>query len=201
MFKRFITFIAASLIAGSALAADMAPDVLVKQVSQDVLSQVKKDKDLQNGNRKKIYGLVQSKVLPYFDFNKMTSMAVASNWASATPDQQKKLEAGFRNLLVSTYALSLAKYKDQTLDYLPLSMQPSDSRVVVKTVVHQKGGEDIPVDYKMRKGPDGWKVYDVVIADASLVITYRGEFADVVRKSGIDGLIKRLDEKASGSAK
>lgn len=201
MFKRFITFVAAGLIAGSALAADMAPDVLVKQVSQDVLTQVKKDKDLQNGNRKKTYDLVQSKVLPYFDFDKMTSMAVAANWASATPDQQKKLTAGFRNLLVSTYALSLAKYKDQTLEYLPLSMQPGDSRVMVKTVVHQKGGEDIPVDYKMRKGPDGWKVYDVVIADASLVITYRGEFADVVRKSGIDGLIKRLDEKASGSAK
>jgi phospholipid transport system substrate-binding protein len=201
MLKRFVFFVAASLFVTAATASDLAPDALVKQVAQDVLTQVKKDKDIQSGSRKKIYDLVQNKILPYFDFNKMTSMAVGAKWRSATPEQQKKLEESFRDLLVGTYAMSLAKYKDQTIEYLPLTMQPGDSRVVVKTLIHQKGGEDIPVNYKMNKGPDGWKVYDVVIADVSLVITYRGEFSDVVSKSGIDGLIKRLEEKNNAPAK
>lgn len=186
----------------SLMAADVAPDALVKQVSQDVLTILKKDKDIQSGNRKKIFDLVETKVLPHFDFSRMTQLAVGKNWRTATPDQQKRLTDEFRSLLVRTYSLSLANYKNQTVDYRPLVAQPGDTDVTVKTVIIQPGGDSIPVDYSMRKGSDGcWKVYDIAIANASLVTTYRGQFNSEIRQTGIDGLIKKLDAKNADGGK
>jgi len=178
-----------------AVAAEMAPDALVKQTSQDVLEIVKNDKDIQAGNKQKIYALVDAKVLPHFDFKRMTQLAVGKSWRQATAAQQDALVKEFRTLLVRTYSTSLSTYKNQIIDYKPLRMQPSDTDVTVKTVVKQTGGQPVPIDYSLQKNADGWKVYDVVVDNISLVTNYRGSFASEIRQSGIDGLIKTLVDK------
>jgi phospholipid transport system substrate-binding protein len=178
-----------------AVAAEMAPDALIKETSQDVLEIVKKDKDIQAGNKQKIYALVDAKVLPHFNFKRMTQLAVGKSWRQATPAQQDELVKEFRTLLVRTYSTSLSAYKKQTIDYKPLRMEPNDTDVTVRTVVNQPGGQPIPIDYGLQKTADGWKVYDVVVDNISLVTNYRGSFSSEIRKSGIDGLIKTLVEK------
>lgn len=182
-------------VTATAVAAEMAPDALVKETSQDVLEIVKKDKDIQAGNKQKIYALVDAKVLPHFDFKRMTQLAVGKSWRQATPAQQDALVKEFRALLVRTYSTSLSTYKNQVIDYKPLRMEPSDTDVTVKTVVKQPGGQPIPIDYSLQKNTDGWKVYDVVVDNISLVTNYRGSFASEIRQSGIDGLIKVLVDK------
>lgn len=186
----------------AAVANDMAPDVLVKETSQDVLAIIKKDKDIQAGDKKKIYDLVDAKVLPHFDFKRMTQLALGKFWRQATPAQQDALVKEFRTLLVRTYSTSLTAYKNQTIDYKPLKMQAGDTDVTVKTVVSQTGGQPpIPIDYSLQKNADGWKVYDVVVDNISLVTNYRGSFASEIRQTGIDGLIKTLVEKNSSGGK
>lgn len=179
----------------TAVAAEMAPDALVKETSQDVLEIIKKDKDIQAGNKQKIYALVDARVLPHFDFKRMTQLAVGKSWRQATPAQQDALTKEFRNLLVRTYSISLSTYKNQIIDYKPLRMQSGDTDVTVKTVVKQTSGQPIPIDYSLQKNADGWKVYDVVVDNISLVTNYRSSFASEIRQSGIDGLIKVLVEK------
>lgn len=183
------------LACGVAQAAEVAPDVMVKETAQDVLAIIKKDKDIQNGNQKKINDLVEAKVLPHFDFKRMTQLAVGKDWRQATPVQQEALVNEFRTLLVRTYSSSLSAYKNQVIDYKPLRMQPGETDVTVKTVVNQPGGQPIPIDYSLQKTADGWKVYDVVVDNISLVTNYRGSFSSEIRKSGIDGLIKTLVDK------
>jgi len=178
-----------------AVAAEMAPDALVKETSQNVLEIVKKDKDIQAGSKQKIYALVDAKVLPHFDFKRMTQLAVGKSWRQATPAQQDELVKEFRTLLVRTYSTSLSTYKNQVIDYKPLRMEPGDTDVTVRTVVNQPGGQPIPIDYGLQKTADGWKVYDVVVDNISLVTNYRGSFSSEIRKSGIDGLIKVLVDK------
>ncbi len=189
--------LAAALFVASGVgqAAEMAPDALVKETSQDVMSIVKKDKDIQAGNSKKIHELVRAKILPHFDFQRMTQLAVGKYWRQATPAQQEALVNEFRTLLVRTYSSSLTAYKNQTIDYKPLRMQPGDTDVTVKTVVVQPGGQPIPIDYSLQKTGDGWMVYDVIVDNVSLVTNYRGSFANEIRQSGIDGLIKVLADK------
>ena len=179
----------------TAVSAETAPDALVKQASQDVLEIIKKDKDIQTGSKQKIYALVDAKVLPHFDFKRMTQLAVGKSWREATPAQREELVKEFRTLLVRTYSTSLSTYKNQSIDYKPLRMQPSDTDVTVKTVVNQPGGQPVPIDYGLHKNADGWKVYDVVVDNISLVTNYRSSFASEIRQSGIDGLIKVLVEK------
>lgn len=188
-------FLVTAFFCATAVAAETAPDVLVKETSQDVLEIVKKDKDIQAGNKQKIYALVDAKVLPHFDFKRMTQLAVGKSWRQATPAQQDALIKEFRALLVRTYSISLSTYKNQVIDYKPLRMQPGDTDVTVKTVVKQPGGQPIPIDYSLQKNGDGWKVYDVVVDNISLVTNYRGSFASEIRQSGIDGLIKVLVDK------
>lgn len=178
-----------------AVAAEMAPDALVKETSQDVLEIVKKDKDIQAGSKQKIYALVDAKVLPHFDFKRMTQLAVGKSWRQATAAQQDALVKEFRTLLVRTYSTSLSTYKNQTINYKPVRMQTGDTDVTVKTLVNQSGGQAVPIDYSLQKNADGWKVYDVVVDNISLVTNYRGSFASEIRQSGIDGLIKTLVEK------
>lgn len=178
-----------------AVAAEMAPDALVKETSRDVLEIVKKDKDIQAGSKQKIYALVDAKVLPHFDFKRMTQLAVGKSWRQATPAQQDELVKEFRTLLVRTYSTSLSTYKNQVIDYKPLRMESGDTDVTVRTVVNQPGGQPIPIDYGLQKTADGWKVYDVVVDNISLVTNYRGSFSSEIRKSGIDGLIKVLVDK------
>jgi phospholipid transport system substrate-binding protein len=172
-----------------------APDALAKSVTDEVLAVLRADKDIQAGNTKKVVDLVEKKVLPHFEFTRMTRLAVGPSWRQANPEQQKALVNEFRSLLVQTYAATLSAYRSQTIEYRPLRMQPSDTEVVVKSLINQSGGKPVTVDYKMEKDSAGWKVYDVVVADLSLVQNYRGTFETEVRKGGIDGLIKALADK------
>ena len=198
MMKKFLLgMLAACLLASvPAWAQDaIAPDALAKSVTEEVLTVLRSDKEIQAGNTKKVVDLVEKKVLPYFDFVRMTRLAVGPNWRQASSDQQKSLVSEFRALLVQTYAATFAAYRNQIIAYRPLRTHPNDTEVVVKSLINQSGGKSVPVDYKMEKGADGWKVYDVVVADLSLVQNYRGTFETEVRKGGIDGLIKALTDK------
>ena len=198
--------LAAFMLAGfSAVAAEIPPDVLVKNTAQDVLAIIKQDQDIQSGNTKKVLQLVDAKVLPHFDFSHMAMLAVGRHWPKATPAQRQALINEFRTLLVRTYSNSLSSYKNQTIDYKPLKLQPGDTDVTVKTVVNQPGGQPIPIDYSLEKTDKGWKVYDVAVDNVSLVTNYRGSFGSEIQSKGIDGLIKTLSDKnrqeANGSEK
>jgi phospholipid transport system substrate-binding protein len=180
--------------------AQEAPDALVKRVAEDVLASIRADKDLQAGNQAKVKQLIETKLAPHFDFARMTALAVGRNWRNATPEQQQQLTDHFRTLLVRTYSGALTGYRDNTMDYKPLRMNAGDSEVIVRTEVRRPGQAPVQIDYNMAKTPEGWKAYDVVVAGVSLVTTYRDEFNDIVRSSGIDGLIKALDAKNRGPA-
>jgi len=184
------------LAAAPARAQDMpAPDVLAKSVTDEVIAIMRADKDIQSGHLKKVVDLVDKKVLPHFDFTRMTQLAVGRHWQQATPEQQKQLVGEFRTLLVQTYAATFAAYRDQRIEYRPLRTEPADTDVVVKSLIHQSGGKPVAVDYKMRKTDTGWKVYDVVVGDLSLVQSYRGTFSTEVQKGGVEGLVKALTDK------
>jgi len=184
------------LTAAPARAAEVtAPDALAKSVTDDVLAVLRTDKDIQSGSTKKVVDLVEKKVLPHFDFVRMTRLALGRNWREAGPEQQKLLVNEFRGLLVQTYAATFTAYKDQVIEYRPLRSQPGDTEVVVKSQIQQPGGRPITVDYRMHRLDSGWKVYDVVVGELSLVQNYRGSFETEVRKGGIDGLIKALADK------
>lgn len=193
MLGRFLVVIA-MLAWGTVRAAEVAPDVLVKTTAQEVLEILKKDKDVKT-NQKKILDLVDAKVLPHFDFEHMTALAVGKYWRQATPVQQQALTKEFRTMLVRTYSSSLANYKNQVIEYRPFSMGPGETDVTVKTKVIQAGGPPIPIDYNLSKTSQGWKVYDVVVDNASLVTVYRGSFAAEIRKGGIDALVNSMAEK------
>jgi phospholipid transport system substrate-binding protein len=188
-----------ALSAAPALAQE-APDALVKRVAEDVLATIRSDKDLQAGNQAKVKQLIETKLAPHFDFARMTALAAGRNWRSANPEQQQQLTDQFRTLLVRTYSGALTGYRDNTMDYKPLRMNPGDSEVIVRTEVRRPGQAPVQIDYNMAKTPEGWKAYDVVVAGVSLVTNYRDEFNDIVRSSGIDGLVKALDTKNKGPA-
>jgi phospholipid transport system substrate-binding protein len=171
------------------------PDALARSVTDEVLAVLRADTDIQAGNRKKVVDLVETKVLPHFNFVRMTQLAVGRHWREASPEQRKLLVNEFRTLLVQTYAATLTAYRDQTIEYRPLRIQPEDTDVVVRSLINQPGGKPVTVDYRMQKGDNGWKVYDVVVGDLSLVQSYRGSFNTEVQKGGIDGLVKALTEK------
>lgn len=191
----------ASLVAVFALTmavgahAEEAPDALVKRISQEVLNQARSDKEIQKGNQKKVLELVEAKIIPYVDFQRMTSLAAGRYWRQATPEQQEQLTTQFRSLLVYTYSGAISQIKDQKLDFKPLRADPSDTEVEVRTMVLQPRGEPIQLYYRLEKLPAGWKIYDVNILGAWLVEAYKGSFASEISKGGIDGLIKTLAEK------
>lgn len=195
-------FLALALVAGGASAQD-APDALVKRVSQDVLQAVKADPQIQAGSQTRIREVIEAKLLPHFDFKRMTALAMGRNWRSASPEQQEKLTGEFRTLLVRTYSGAMSQYRNETIDYKPLRANPSDTEVVVRTAVNkQGGGQPVQMDYSMEKTPDGWKAYDVVVGGVSLVTNYRDEFNGTVQSSGIDGLLQKLaDKNRNGPAK
>lgn len=190
-----LTMFAAALLPSVAGAEEIAPDVLIKNVSGEVLTILRQDKDIQNGNTQRVIQLVEQKVLPHFNFAHMTQLAVGKDWNKANPEQKKLLTNEFRNLLVRTYSSALTAYKNQTIDVKPLKAQPADSDLTVKTLINQANGKPITIDYSVEKQADGWKVYDVVVAGASLVTNYRSTFAQEVSNGGIDGLVKALVAK------
>jgi phospholipid transport system substrate-binding protein len=190
------------LNAGMAVASDVPPDVLARTTTQEVLALLKQDKDLQGGDQAKVHQLVEAKVLPNFDFNRMTQLAVGKHWPRATAKQKQSLVTEFSNLLVRTYSASLTQFTNQTIDFKPLTLKPEDDDVTVRSEIRQPGGQPIPIDYSMYKTAFGWKVYDVSIDGVSLVTNYRASFSSTIRQSGIDGLIKALAAQTSrGAAK
>ncbi len=184
-----------SLFATAVSAQELAPDALVKKISDEVISIVKQDKDIQAGNQKKINELVDAKVLPHFNFSHMTALAVGRNWPKANAEQQKSLTGEFRTLLVRTYSSALTTYKNQVIEFKPLRAAAGDTNVMVKTQVKQPGTEPVSIDYGMEKTPTGWKVYDVVVGGVSMVTNYRETFNAEIRDGGVDGLIKSLASK------
>jgi len=180
--------------------AQEAPDALVKRLAEDVLTQIRSDKELQAGNQAKVKQVIETKLVPNFDFPRMTALAMGRSWRTATPEQQKQLTDEFRTLLVRTYSGALANYRDNTMDYKPLRMNPGDTEATVRTEVRRQGQAAVQIDYSMEKTPDGWKAYDVIVAGVSLVTNYRDEFNDTVKSSGIDGLLATLAKKNGGPA-
>ena len=183
------------MLCAPAFAQEDSPDALIKKVTDDVLTIVRQDKDIQSGNTKKAIALVEAKVLPHFNFLHMTALAVGRDWREATPEQKKQLAEEFKTLLVRTYSNALTGYKDQTIRYKPTKMQNGDTDVLVRTEIVQSGSKPIALDYSVEKLPEGWKVYDVIVAGVSLVSNYRDTFAQEIRANKIDGLIKMLANK------
>lgn len=183
------------LIAPLVFAQEVAPDELVRRTTNDVLNIIRQDKDIQSGNMRKIVELAEAKVLPNFDFPRMTQLALGRNWRDASDAQKQALTKEFRTLLVRTYSTSLAQYRNQIIDVKPAKFAPADTDAIVKTLVNQPGTQPIPIDYSMEKTAQGWKAYDIMIDGVSLVTNYRSTFADEIRKSGIDGLIKTITER------
>jgi len=197
--KWLVSIVGALLLCGAAMAQESAPEQLIRSVTNEVLEIVRKDKDIQTGNTKKAIELVEAKVLPYFDFNHMTRLALARDWRQASPRQQNTLADEFRTLLVRTYSKALSEYKNQTVEFRPFKMQPGETDVKVRTQIEQAGAKSIGLDYYLEKQANGWKVYDIEVGGVSLITNYRGEFSTQVREGGIDGLIAALKAKNKGS--
>lgn len=185
-----------AFLAAGVARAETAPDALVKQVSNEVIDAVKADKGIQAGDVQRINALVDQKVMPHVNFQRMTSASVGRYWRTATPEQQKRLQEEFKTLLVRTYAGALTQVKDQTTVVLkPMRSQPGDTEVVVRTEVRNSGGEPIQLDYRLEKAADTWRVYDINVGGIWLVEQYRNSFAQEIGANGVDGLITKLAEK------
>lgn len=191
-----LAFVLAWLLAiPSAQGEELAPDLVLKRMSEAVIAEIRQEKAIQAGDPAKMAALVEAKVVPHFDFRRITQIAVGRAWRSATPEQQEKLAAEFKTLLVRTYSGALASYRDHTIEFRPLRMRPEESEVTVRSQVRQPGMQPIDIEYDLAKSGPGWKVFDVRISGISLVATYRTSFAEEVRNSGVDGLIALLARK------
>ena len=200
--KYLFALFSSLLLALPAAAQEMSPDALIKTVTNEVLDIVRKDKDIQSGNTKKAIELIEGKVLPHFNFTRMTQLALARDWRQANASQQKVLTDEFRMLMVRTYSKALTEYKNQSIDFKPYTGKAGETDVRVRTEIKQSGaGKNIELDYYLEKTPGGWKVYDIEVGGISLVTNYRESFASEVRNNGIDGLVKSLQAKnKSGEA-
>jgi len=206
--NRFAAWLLTAAVALGSIAAQAqaikTPDALIKEVSSDVLDTVKADNSIRAGDVQKVIALVDSKVMPYVDFQRMTASAVGRYWKQATPEQQKRLQDEFKILLVRTYSGALAQVKDQTVQLKPMRSSPEDTEVVVRSEVRGKG-DPIQLDYRLAKTASGWKIYDVNVLGVWLVENYRNSFAQEIGTNGVDGLIAKLAERnkaaAAGGAK
>ena len=196
--KKILLTIALAMFASVSNAAGaelVAPDVLARSVTDEVLAAVRSDKDLQTGNQKKVLELVEAKVLPHFNFTRMAQLAMGKNWRQATPEQRDEITREFRALLVRTYTAAFTQYKNQTVQYRPLRLAPEDTDALVRSSIIKPDGPPIAVDYSMEKTPGGWKVYNIKVEGISLVENYRNTFNSEIQRNGIDGLIRALTGK------
>ena len=212
MKRRYVLSVVSGLMAGlmlvgGALAqtSEEAPDALVKRLSTDVLETIKADKTIAMGDTAKIVSLVETKVMPHVNFERMTASAVGPVWRQATPEQKKRLQDEFKKLLVRTYSGALSQVSDQVITVKPFRAAPEDKEVIVKTEI-RGGGDPIQLDYRLEKTPGlgvGWKIYNLNVLGIWLVETYRSQFAQEINAKGIDGLISTLAErnKANAAAK
>ena len=199
VFARILTAVLGTSALGLAHAADEAPDAMVKRISSEVLDAVKADAAIQAGDVGRITALVDSKIMPNVNFNRMTASAVGRFWRQATPEQQKRLQDEFKTLLVRTYSGALGEVKDQSLSFKPLRAQPDDTEVVVRSEVRGRG-EPIQLDYRLEKTAGGWKIYDLNVLGIWLVETYRSQFAQEINTKGLDGLIASLARRNKSNA-
>jgi phospholipid transport system substrate-binding protein len=190
-----VLLLALALAAPVLPAQEVEPNVLLQSTTVEVIAAMKQERDLHGGHQKLVASLVETKVLPLFDFSRLTQMAVARNWRLATPEQQAALTTEFKTLLVRTYSTALSSYRDQVIEFRSMRSAPADTEVTVKSVVKQSGTEPISMDYNMEKTPAGWKVFDINVAGVSLVTTYRDSFSEKIRDDGVEGLIKALEDK------
>lgn len=189
---------AACAVLSSLTHAQETPDALVKRVSEETLQIVKTDPKVQAGDRDRIREVIDSKLAPHFDFERMTALAVGRGWRQATPEQQKQLIDQFRTLLARTYSNAFVQYKDQTISYKPLRADAGATDVQVRTEIIRPGQAPVQIDYSLAKKSNEWKAYDVVVGGVSLVTNYRDEFNAQIQNGGIDGLIKSLQAKNAG---
>jgi phospholipid transport system substrate-binding protein len=193
-----------ALMCGAVVVAhadEIPPDTLIRNTVDEVTAIIKQDKDIQAGDQEKILALVDAKVLPHFDFARMTQLAVGKYWRTATPEQKQSLVTEFRNMLVRTYTKVFTVYRDQIIEVKPYKMvEDDDTEATVKTLIIKPGAQPTKVDYELKKSADGWKAFDISIEGVSMVMSYRGTFASQIQQSGIDGLIKTLADKNINSA-
>jgi phospholipid transport system substrate-binding protein len=189
-----------ALAARIAVAAEPAPEALVRQITDDVMNAIHNDKALQAGDKEKALALAEQKILPHVDFRAMTQLALGRSWRQATPAQRDQVVAAFRGMLVRTYSNAIGTYKGQRMEVKPTRMDPGDTDVTVRNTFISPGRPAVEVDYRMEKTPEGWKIYDIVFDGVSLVATYRSEFAQQIRNGGIEGLIARLEQKSDAPA-
>jgi phospholipid transport system substrate-binding protein len=209
MQRRFLGRLAAAFLALGALAvpqltlaADEAPEVLIKRLSDETLGAIKADKSIQSGDINKIMALVDSKIMPNVNFQRMTAAAVGPAWRQATPEQQKRLQEEFKTLLVRTYSGALSQVDDQVISIKPMRASPEDKEVVVRTEIRGRG-DPIQLDYRLEKTPGqgaGWKIYNLNVLGVWLVETYRSQFAQEINAKGVDGLIASLVERNRANA-
>lgn len=195
LIKQLFAVATFAFAAVGAQAATEAPDALIKRISSDVIDTAKNDKEIQAGDQKRVMDLVESKILPHVDFQRMTALAAGRFWRQATPQQQQQLANEFKTLLIFTYAGALSQIKNETVEFKPLRADPADQQVEVRTQVNVTRGEPIQLNYRLAKSGTGWKIFDINVLGAWLVETYKGTFAAEINKSGIDGLIKTLAER------
>lgn len=196
MMRKLFLSLCVALFALPVLAQE-APDAMAKRVMTEVIEVVKSDKAIQGGDQKRIFDLVESKVLSHFDFRHMAALAMGREWRNASAAQRDAITAEFKTLLVRTYSNALAQYKNQSIDFKPFRMAATDTDVIVRTEIKQPGAKPVGIDYQMDKQADGWKVYDVMVAGVSLVTNYRESFSQEIKADGIDGLIASLKAKNS----
>jgi len=182
-------------LAAAAGAQELGPEELVKKITADVLDSIKADPKLQQGDRRKALALAEQKILPHVDFREAARLATGKAWQAATPEQQTRIENEFRSMLVRIYSNAIDVYRGQTMKVMPIRMQPGATEVTVRNQYIKPGQQPVPVEYAMKKSPEGWKIYDISVEGVSLVLTYRAEFENITRTSGVDGLIKKLQEK------
>lgn len=192
---RTVLLFFASAFAPALAQPDLSPEQLVRKVTDDVLQAVRSDPQLQAGDRRRALALAEQKVLPHVDFREATRLAAGRAWKAATPEQQEKLVSEFRAMLVRAYSNAIDTYRGQTMKVLAARIEPGGTEATVRNQYLSPGRPPVPVEYAMRRTPEGWKIYDIVVENVSLVLTYRAEFEQVTRQSGVEGLLRRLAEK------
>ena len=191
------TFLLAPTTWATEISPDTSPDILVNHTAQEILAIIKQNKDIQSGkNKAKMLDLVETKILPHFNFMRMTRLAMGKNWRKAAPHQQREIVDQFRTLLVRTYYKALSVYSDHTIKVTPIKDIAGNTNVTVKTqAIQNNGHHPVSINYSMEKTSNGWKVYDITVGGISLVINYRGSFNSQIRRGGIEGLLKALSDK------
>jgi phospholipid transport system substrate-binding protein len=191
--KWILTFI--TIVFSTVVFAGLAPDEIIRKTADDVISALKSDKNLQSGNNQKLYQLAEEKILPSFDFERISRLVLGKAWRKATDQQKEQFKVEFRRLLLRTYSVALSKYKDEGIEIKPMRMEPSDEIVTVKTEIVRDGAQPIKVNYTLAKNGDSWFVFDIIIEGVSLVTNYRSQFSSLIRKGGLDSLNKKLAKK------